>query len=526
MNTKEISRLVPHIRPHNRLREGKIYFMLSKRPTLELCTDDLLLYQVIDGIRTVEQLETLHPGASSRLRKWHEAAVIELVEPVKPPRRPHIVVIEPHMDDAVLSAGGRLLHRRGRARITILSVVKRSNFTSYLLLNRDFRDVQAVTDLRQKESDLIAKLLGAEHRSLDWSDAPIRFWQAERWDGTTVERFKATPQGFVKLFPNPADIALLTEQLAQALLDLAPDELWIPMGFGDHIDHRMTRAACLRVLADHPQRFAKVTVSMYEDLPYAGGEGSDRMERSFLDSGASLSRATEDISDVFEEKLRLASIYASQFKLSYMEPPLRKSAEAAGGAGARCAEAFFRLRELRMAPSESILSRERDGLEKLQRASRTVMSSKHVPQQFTIMALPTGQIGNWERIRRALIQAFPDATFQLYASSASAWQIEDDREARFQIHIVPDGRFSWYGWAKVIIAELLSPTPTIVLWQGAYASEPMRAVKELINCAIRLLLPLRQVLFARALWDFCCVIEGCCPTKQTNQIADLEVASI
>jgi hypothetical protein len=71
------------------------------------------------------------------------------------------------MDDAVLSAGGRLLHRRGRCRITILSALKWSNHTSYLHLKRNFLNVREVTELSLQESALVARLLGAEHRCLD-----------------------------------------------------------------------------------------------------------------------------------------------------------------------------------------------------------------------------------------------------------------------------------------------------------------------------------------------------------------------
>ncbi len=527
VNIEEINNCVPHLRPHNRLRDRKIFFMLSKRPALELSFEDLDLYYCIDGIKTVGELESVHSNACLRLLKWREADLIELVQPLEPPKSPHIVVIEPHMDDAVLSAGGRLLHRRGNARMTILSVIKWSNFTSHLLLRRDFCDIREVTELRQQESDLVAKLLGAEHRSLDWNDAPIRFWPAERWDAKTVECFKASPQGFVKLFPSPADISLVAEQLARALQDLSPDELWIPMGFGDHIDHRMTRSACLRVLADHPDRFASVSVSMYEDLPYAAPGDSGRMQRAFLECGASLTRSTEDISDVFEEKLRLASVYASQFKLSYIEPALRRSAETEGAASGKRAEAFFRLEKLRSVPSEVLLSREGAGLEKLQSVTGVLTSSKDALRRLTIIVFPTGQIGNWERIRRALLETFPDSEVQIYASDAAAWQLEEGRQGQINVQVVRGGRWGLWTWTRALLRELPRRAPTIVLWRGAYASEPMKPAKKFINYAIRALLPFRQVLFARAVWDFICKLEAevgkirCEPHPEDLELHDL-----
>ena len=80
------------------------------------------------------------------------------------------MVIEPHMDDAALGVGGLLLHRRGRCRITILSVVTWSNFTAYLKL--DLANVLEITKLRQQESASCgqafrsrAALLGLDRRS-------------------------------------------------------------------------------------------------------------------------------------------------------------------------------------------------------------------------------------------------------------------------------------------------------------------------------------------------------------------------
>src|SRR5208283_4807687 len=127
---------------------------------------------------------------------------------------------------------------RGRCRITIISVVKWSNFTSYLTLGRDFMNVREITDLRQQESALAAKLLGAEHHCLGWADAPLRFCPGEQWSLATAERFSREPQIFTNFVPDPRDVSLLAEQLMQLLNILAPDELWFPMGLGNHTDHR------------------------------------------------------------------------------------------------------------------------------------------------------------------------------------------------------------------------------------------------------------------------------------------------
>jgi hypothetical protein len=58
MTCADINRHVPHVRPHNRLREGKVYFMISTRPAADLSVDDQCLYHDIDGVKTVEDLES------------------------------------------------------------------------------------------------------------------------------------------------------------------------------------------------------------------------------------------------------------------------------------------------------------------------------------------------------------------------------------------------------------------------------------------------------------------------------------
>src|SRR5215472_6613710 len=194
MRQPDISSYIPQLRPHNRRRGRMVFFLISTRPFLELSHEDVLLYESIDGRKTAGELEEVYPGVPDRLLRWHEAQLIELIPPVTAPAKPHVVVIEPHMDDAALSVGGRLLNRRGQSRITILSIVRQSNFTSYLTVGRDFANVREISELRQQESALVARLLGAEHQCLDWADAPLRFVPPERWSPAVRDCFKRMPQ--------------------------------------------------------------------------------------------------------------------------------------------------------------------------------------------------------------------------------------------------------------------------------------------------------------------------------------------
>jgi LmbE family N-acetylglucosaminyl deacetylase len=484
--------------------------MISRRPLRELSREEFLLYDSIDGRKTVGQLEDLHPGARDRISAWHEAGMLELIPPATPAAGTHLVVIEPHMDDAALSVGGRLLNRRGHGRTTILSVMKWSNFTSYLTQGRSFIDVQEVTDLRVRESVLAARLLGAEHCCLDWKEAPLRTWPAERWSPAIAEKYEREGYLFTVFIPDPKEVSLLAEQLAQQLDALAPDELWIPMGTSNHGDHRTTRNACLLMLAECRQRFSGVPVSMYEDLPYAGVPGhAEQIRAALLEHGIRLVRSTEDVTNVFEEKLRAISVYASQFKLPFMEPKIRRLAEREGDAPGKLAEAFHRLEGQVSLPPEPLLARESAGLMAFQSGARALLTERTKRRRITVMALPSGSLMRWRTDGESLAAAFPNADLRVYAPEDMAWQTEDggnDGNERLRLDLVRRGL---RGWVGVIWHELFRfRTPTIVLWRGAYGALPHRNLKKLFNILVKSLLPFRRVLIARSLRDLALMLDA------------------
>jgi LmbE family N-acetylglucosaminyl deacetylase len=502
----DVNAHIPHVRPHIQQRGLKLFFMLSSQPILELSCDEVSLYNSIDGRRTVADLEVLHTGAGDRLLRWHEAAIIELVPPAASPAGPHLVVIEPHADDAVFSAGGRLLHRRGRCRITILSVVKWSNFTRYLLSGQGFLDLREVSRLRLQESALVARMLAATHRCLDWRDALLGIWPAERWPAAYCERFNKVPQDFKNRCPNPGKVSLLAEQLMRELSILAPDELWIPMGLGGHLDHRTTRSACLLMLAEAHDRFSDVPVSMYEDLPYAAQPGhAAQIHAALASCGARLVRVTEDITDVIKEKVRLSTVYASQFEASYLESMIRGFAEREGGAPGKFAEVYHRLEGEKSLPLESHFSPDWSGLAALDTGLRSLLRGRARCRRLTIVALPSGCLLEWETHIESLVAAFPNTDLRVYVPASLAWQAEGGGNLKVRLEIVHGG---WGGWIGVFAHELFRlRTPTLVVWRGAYSSTPpMRMLKRLINLLIRSLLPFRQILFTRRLGDFCCVL--------------------
>lgn len=502
----DLSACVPQVRPQIRRSGRSLFFMTSSQPVFELSSEDTSLYDSTDGRTSVSELEARYPGARERLSKWHQSSIVEFVPPITPPAGPHLVIIEPHLDDAVFSAGGRLLHRRGHCRITVLTVVKWSNFTRSLVSGHDFVDVEEVSQLRLRESALAARMLGATHRTLDRRDALLGIYPSNRWPADYVERFNRAPQDFWNRCPDPREISELAQQLAQELSALAPDELWIPMGLGGHLDHRTTRSACLLMLAESRGRLSKIPVSMYEDLPYAAQPGHAAQIRTVLAAcGTRLVRETEDITDAIEGKVRLSNIYASQFDPAWVEAMLRRFAGREAGAPGRFAEAYHRLEGERSLPLESQFAPDWRGMAALDRGLRSLRRKNVAGRRLAVMALPSGCVLDWKAHTESLASAFPACDITVYLSGDLAWQAEDPGSANVKVIIV---RSKWAGWVGVTFRELFRfRTLSVIVWRGAYSSTPpMRMAKKLINLMIRLWLPFRPMLFTRRLGDFCSIL--------------------
>lgn len=510
MTHAEIASYVPNLRPHNRRLDRAVFFMVSRRPLRELSRQEILLFDSIDGCKTVAQLEKLCPGAKGSLLEWHKAEIVELIPPLARATGPHLVVIEPHMDDAALSVGGRLLNRRGRGRTTILTVMKWSNFTSYLTRGRDFINVSEVTDLRVQESVLAARLLGAEHCCLDWKEAPLRTWPAESWSSAVAQKYEREGYLFTVFQPDPKEVSLLAGDLARCLDALSPDELWIPMGTSNHGDHRTTRNACLLMLANAQQRFAGIPVTMYEDLPYAAISGhADQIRAALSQGGARLERSAEDVTNVFDEKLRAISVYASQFKIGFMEPKIRRLAEREGGGPGKLAEVFHHLEGKVSLPPENLLARESAGLTSFQSGTQALLKKRTEYRRITVIALPSGSLIGWKSGSESLAAAFPNADIRVYAPEEMVWQTEDgngEGNSRVRLDRLRDGLMGWVG---AVARELFRfQTPTIVLWRGAYGAPPRENLKKMANILIKSFLPLRRVLVTRSLRDLAVTLDA------------------
>jgi LmbE family N-acetylglucosaminyl deacetylase len=173
-----------------------------------------------------------------------------------------LVILSPHLDDAVLSLGG-LISREVAAgrRVEIVSC-----FTSGPPLETLAPERRVFGDysMRRAEDERALAVLGARHR---WLDLYERIWR-----DPPLERTRSSfPTPVFRTPPRMEDFAELKSIRAAigTILDGTRARIYAPLGIGHHVDHvEVTLAALREVLA----RGAFSRISFYED-PYALGRG-------------------------------------------------------------------------------------------------------------------------------------------------------------------------------------------------------------------------------------------------------------
>lgn len=162
-----------------------------------------------------------------------------------------VVYLSPHSDDAAYSSDLFLQTcAASDVPIHIVTVFSRSGYTS----SSHSSPVGQTTRLRKAEDRQYGTRLGSTTRMswLDLCDAPLRSGHTV---ATTCLESPITAE----------DRTLIEELRARLCAVFTPATIpVIPLGLGNHIDHRITKDAAIGVLAGLP-----VPVIVYEDLPYA-----------------------------------------------------------------------------------------------------------------------------------------------------------------------------------------------------------------------------------------------------------------
>lgn len=202
------------------------------------------------------------------------------------PPLPHspLVVISPHLDDAILSCAGLLSLRRGSTVVTVYTARAK---TPDLLTDWDrrcgFSSAEAAMDRRLAEDREALDIVGASGLGLDFPDSQYADLPGEE-----------TP--------------LLTERLFHLLAGLAPASVAMPLGLF-HSDHVRVSDAAMMIRDALPA----VAWFGYEDIPYRKQAGVVQARLSQLHARGVTATPVHLAVDV-PAKARAIAAYASQLK--------------------------------------------------------------------------------------------------------------------------------------------------------------------------------------------------------------------
>jgi LmbE family N-acetylglucosaminyl deacetylase len=211
------------------------------------------------------------------------------------------VYLSPHLDDAVLSCGGRIWQRAQAGERVIVVTVFAGDPEPGAPLSPFAQELHALwghsTDAtnRRREEDIEALvLLGAE--GMHWPYADCIYRQAP--DGRFFYGDGASLWGEI----DPAEDSLIAELATRlAALPLTQGStIYTPLGVGRHVDHRIVRRAAER---------SGCALVYYEDFPYA--QNSEAV-RAVLATGQWRAELATPSEEALEAKIAAIACYRSQ----------------------------------------------------------------------------------------------------------------------------------------------------------------------------------------------------------------------
>ncbi len=184
-----------------------------------------------------------------------------------------VYFISPHLDDAILSAGGLIEYLSNRTNVTLVTVFTNPGPKPYSLLvwkfmrECGFTDADKLFDQRREEDQAICKKLYIKYMHLGFTDG------AWRKSGHASKIIQLTG----KLIPDALSLYPLTfnhkrihnedkhliDKVYEKLFSLLPQKnivIFAPMAIGNHVDHIITRDAAKKL---------KAKSIFWQDYPYS-----------------------------------------------------------------------------------------------------------------------------------------------------------------------------------------------------------------------------------------------------------------
>jgi LmbE family N-acetylglucosaminyl deacetylase len=237
---------------------------------------------------------------------------------------PHIY-ISPHLDDAILSCGGRIWQQAQIGERVLVATIFAGTPAPNASLSPFAQELHtrwghlADAAIKRQDEDLAA-LAVLEAEAVHWAYTDCIYRQ------TAGGRFPYASEEALWGEVHPAEENLVAELAARlAALPLSQDgTVYAPLGVGHHVDHQIARSAA---------EASGCALTYYEDFPYAEDPQAVQVALAKMRGRAELVLLSED---ALEAKITAVACYRSQLSTFWadameMAAAVRAFAERAGG---------------------------------------------------------------------------------------------------------------------------------------------------------------------------------------------------
>ncbi|MGH3906556.1 MAG: PIG-L deacetylase family protein [Pseudonocardiaceae bacterium] len=214
-----------------------------------------------------------------------------------------VLAVSPHLDDAALSAGATLADLVAQGAdvqvVTLFAGVPDESLSAVARVfhaNCGLPENASAFTLRLDEDQAAMDELGARPQHCGFLDAIYRRAPDGSWlcghDRAMFDDLPLDQNGL---------LGELSGEIGRILAAVAPDLVLTCAAMGNHIDHRLTRAAALDAVSG-----TEVRILLWEDIPYA-------INHSPITTRPSLTRTTPP--GAWERKWRAIARYTSQVRM-------------------------------------------------------------------------------------------------------------------------------------------------------------------------------------------------------------------
>lgn len=189
------------------------------------------------------------------------------------------VFFSPHLDDAVLSCGGLIAFLAEKTPVKVVTIFtrcapKRNTLSARAFLSQcGVDDANALFDMRRREDEEAASLVGAESVHLGYTDA---LWRRKPESGRFRSAMASIIPEFDHVYPTfrwhmrRAEPSSYDEQMmqeirndARSIVGASETVVFCPLALGRHVDHVVTNKVVYSVFPD---------AVAWSDFPYNTGD--------------------------------------------------------------------------------------------------------------------------------------------------------------------------------------------------------------------------------------------------------------